>query len=138
MTKKSYDIGYGRPPAEFKFEKGRSGNPSGRPKGSRSLSGVINAALAERVVVNMEGRRRSISKMEAAFIQLANRAAAGDRHATKAIMELLIGAESRDAARSPDSQISAEDRRKTEELVLDQLAKAMRSAVVEAEGDASV
>lgn len=31
-----YDVGYGRPPEETRFKKGQSGNPRGRPKGSKT------------------------------------------------------------------------------------------------------
>ena len=32
-------VGYGRPPAQHRFQKGRSGNPGGRPRGARGGSG---------------------------------------------------------------------------------------------------
>jgi Family of unknown function (DUF5681) len=32
----SYEVGYGRPPAEHRFPKGVSGNPKGRAKGTQN------------------------------------------------------------------------------------------------------
>jgi hypothetical protein len=35
--KGEYRVGYGRPPLNTRFKSGHSGNPKGRPKGSKSL-----------------------------------------------------------------------------------------------------
>jgi Family of unknown function (DUF5681) len=90
-------IGYGRPPLATRFRPGQSGNPRGRAKGSRNLSTIVNAALNEPVIVTENGRRRSITKLEAAIKQLVNRAAAGEARATRQAIELAQANESRTA-----------------------------------------
>ncbi|HTV71277.1 MAG TPA: DUF5681 domain-containing protein [Rhizobiaceae bacterium] len=39
---RSYDIGYARPPAAMRFQKGKSGNPKGRPRGSKNKSKFVD------------------------------------------------------------------------------------------------
>ena len=63
------------PPPGTRFEKGKSGNPRGRPRGARGLSGLLKEALEVRVV---EEDGREISKLEAAVRRIADSAAGGD------------------------------------------------------------
>ena len=39
----SHDVGYGRPPAATRFVKGQSGNPAGRPRGSKNKPAQLGA-----------------------------------------------------------------------------------------------
>jgi hypothetical protein len=82
-------VGYGKPPQYSQFAKGRSGNPKGRPKGSPNLSTLLAKSLNETVIVNENGHRKTITKLNAVTKQLVNKAAAGDPRATKLLMELM-------------------------------------------------
>ena len=90
-----YAVGYGRPPVAYRFRPGRSGNPRGRPKGARKLAAIVAAALGERIAVNENGRRRRITKLEAAVKQLVNRAAAGETRVTQLLLALVQTHEAR-------------------------------------------
>jgi hypothetical protein len=86
----SYGVGYGKPPKNTQFKKGQSGNPKGRPKGTFNLATVLGKALRERVVVNENGQRRTITKLEAAAKQLVNKAASGDLTALRQLSMLVL------------------------------------------------
>jgi hypothetical protein len=95
-------VGYSRPPVATRFRPGQSGNPRGRPKGARNLSTVIAAALNERVAINENGRRRRITKLDAAVKQLVNRAATGELRATHLLLSLVQANEARPAQQNAD------------------------------------
>jgi len=81
-----YEVGYASPPRETRFCKGRSGNPAGRPKGSKNLSTLLGSTLNERVVVTENGRRKKITKRQAVLKQLVNKAASGDPRSTQLLL----------------------------------------------------
>jgi hypothetical protein len=84
-----FPIGYGKPPAQTRFKKGQSGNPTGRPKGTPNFATALERALGEQVIVNEGGQRRTVTKLVATVTQLVNKAVMGDLRATKQLMTVM-------------------------------------------------
>jgi hypothetical protein len=92
---KTERVGYRNPPEQTRFKPGQSGNPKGRPKGTLNLATVLERTLREKVIINKNGRRKVISKVQAAYTQLINKAASGDLKAVQLLTVLLRSAEER-------------------------------------------
>jgi hypothetical protein len=80
--------GHGEGSRGSQFKRGQSGNPKGRTRGSKSIPAYLSNALNESVAVHENGRRRKISKIEAIFKQLSNKAASGDTRSAKLLMDM--------------------------------------------------
>src|SRR5579862_6688106 len=100
-------VGFCQPPTSTRFKKGVSGNPQGRPKGSLNVASVFTKALREKVVINEHGKRKIVTKLEAALKQLVNKAASGDRHSCQQLLDLAREAEARQNAAASASETSA-------------------------------
>ncbi len=85
--KKSYDVGYGKPPKHSQFKPGKSGNPKGRPKGSKNLTTELAEELAARIPIKEAGKTKKVTKQRAVLMTLIAKALNGD---TKSI-GLVIG-----------------------------------------------
>jgi hypothetical protein len=48
----TYEVGFAKPPKSGQFERGKSGNPKGRPKGSKNFATVVLRECRQRVRVN--------------------------------------------------------------------------------------
>jgi hypothetical protein len=94
-TTADYEVGYGKPPRHAGFHKGRSGNPKGRPKGSKNLATLLTEALDEKVQVTEDGKRRRVTKRELVIKQLVNKSASADLRAIKQLTDIVERAERR-------------------------------------------
>ncbi len=90
---REYEIGYGKPPKATRFQKGQSGNPKGRPKGSLNVATILERAMLQKVQVKENGQARAYTKLEVAITQLANKAAGGDLKAFREISSYLRAAD---------------------------------------------
>jgi len=83
------EIGYAKPPKSGQFKAGASGNPKGRPKGSKNLATVVLRESRQLVRVNGSGRSRKVTKLEAAVMQMGNKSAQGDPRASREFLTLV-------------------------------------------------
>jgi hypothetical protein len=81
-----YEVGKGRPPQRTRWKPGQSGNPKGRPKGTRSLATVFYQVLNRIIEIRENGKTRKITAREGIAMQLVHQALKGD---TKAVTFLL-------------------------------------------------
>jgi Family of unknown function (DUF5681) len=98
---KKLKVGRGNPPKHTRFRKGLSGNPKGRPKGSKNLGTILMEAARDQIFATVDGKRRKITKLQATAIQLANDAARGKQAATGKFLDWIDEFEKRAAAARP-------------------------------------
>jgi hypothetical protein len=82
-------VGYKRPPRRTQFRSGQSGNPRGRPKGTRNLATDLSEELATRIPFLEDGRRLRLSKQQVLVKVLVGQGLAGDSRAITGLLQLL-------------------------------------------------
>lgn len=83
-----YKVGKGKPPKHSQYKKGQSGNPKGRPKGSKNFSADLKDTLKEPVALKKDGKRKNVSTQKAALFRLREKALAGDARALDKLLDL--------------------------------------------------
>ena len=89
----SYEVGYGKPPKARQFQKGRSGNRSGRPKGSKNFHTLLNEVLSQAMVITENGKTIKVSKKSAIVLHTVNKAVKGDMKATSLLLPHILNSD---------------------------------------------
>lgn len=86
-----YKVGYGKPPTKTKFQKGKSGNPRGRPKRTYRPKEPLDfqkeliAELKSPMTINEAGNKKEVAKLQAIVKAVVARA-----FQDKAMMKYLL------------------------------------------------
>jgi Family of unknown function (DUF5681) len=82
-----YRVGPGRPPKEYQFKPGQSGNPKGAPRKPESiapeLGAILERSLNGKVTLRQGEKEKIVTKCAAGIEQLVTQFAKGDRHARR-------------------------------------------------------
>ncbi len=88
-TAQAYAVGYRRPPKSTQFKPGVSGNPKGKPKGSRPVGALLQEIIRQKIAVNENGKTRRLPVLEIMLRRLANDAMRGEQRSIKFLLSLL-------------------------------------------------
>jgi hypothetical protein len=94
------EVGYGKPPALTRFQKGQSGNPRGRPK-ARRRDLPYDLLLGQMVTIREEGRDRRVTAAEAFLLHLTKKGLAGDSASARASLTAIEAAREKHIAEAP-------------------------------------
>lgn len=83
-----YEVGYGKPPVVTRFQKGRSGNPKGRPREARNAGTIVADILARKITLRDGRGERQVSYLEALLIRAAEKAGKGDLRTLRFLIDL--------------------------------------------------
>ena len=89
-NKKEYEVGYKRPPREYQFKPGQSGNPKGWPKKNKSFAEDIKDEMNELIQIQEQGKLKKITKQTALIKRLITDALSGKASAIKLLFPVLL------------------------------------------------
>lgn len=111
--------GYNRPPLSGRFKAGQSGNPKGRPKGSRNLKTDLTSMMKRRVQIREDGQQRLVTRQELVLLRLFEQAAKGDTKACTQLFSMIIKFEPKEVPIAESAIVTEQD----QEIIADFLRR---------------
>lgn len=112
--------GFCVPPKEHQYQKGQSGNPRGRPRGTRNRNTIVREQMNRKITLTgPNGNSRRISTKEGIIAKQINKALQGNTDSAKWMIELSDAADAEyEAMFTAREQLNHDDK-----LILQQYVK---------------
>ncbi len=124
----TYEVGYGKPPKDTRFKKGRSGNPRGRPKSSKNVETMLRETLLRPITISENGKRKTITALEAFFRRTLKSSLEGDSRASDKLLKLLPILQAALEREAAEAEVVAAEAARDDRPVLAMLAEMMGGA----------
>lgn len=119
MSNKDYEVGYCKPPKSGQFKPGKSGNPAGRPKGTKDLATYFIDESQSIIEVSEAGVKQEMTKLELLIKTLFAKGIKGDARAATLLIKTLERVMPVEEADNSENPVSKSD----EKLISEFLAK---------------
>ena len=110
MSKTDYSIGYKKPPKANQFKPGQSGNPKGRPEGSKNLATDLMEELKQIIIVKESGEPLKITKQRALVKSLSAKALNGNVPAINTLLKLISQTQTSELLAIETPEVSENDK----------------------------
>lgn len=78
QSRSHYSVGYAKPPMEYCFKPGQSGNGKGRPRGAKNTATIAHELLNQKIEVRTGDTLRKMTVRQAILTRFAEAALKGD------------------------------------------------------------
>ena len=86
---KEYEVGYKKPPKEYQFKPGESGNKKGRPKRFQDFKSDFQAELEETITLKEGNNVKTMTKQRALIKRLITNALNGHAPSIKLVTSIM-------------------------------------------------
>ena len=118
--KKKQFVGHPMPPVEYRFKKGQSGNPKGRPKGARSTYKILDDILNKRVQLIQDGKRVNLDRRTIILLQTVQSAMKGNAKAVQTLLPHMLEVDERkEAIKNTHEMLTTDDQKIIEQFLKD-------------------
>jgi uncharacterized protein DUF5681 len=124
----NYEVGWGKPPISTRFMKGQSGNPKGRPRGTKNPKTDLMEELREIIVVREGDRTVRMSKQRAMIKTVMNKSLKGDARAIITLIRMMTRFTETDGGSTEVDEALSVDERELWQGLIDEVRSEQTSA----------